>query len=141
MLKNFKLESPYVQYFIGLLINLVVIVILTGSHVSFHNLLVPENKNQNNIWKYDDAYYYVLLAKNYLKTGVVGKGQNPSAARTVGYPIYLSLMISIFGKNWQFLLFYFQAVIFALIYPLFTAIIKLLFGENSQLIICCLHCS
>jgi hypothetical protein len=135
MIKNIKLESPFFQYFTGLFINLVIILILTSSKVSYHNLQVPENNLQSNIWTNDDPYYYVILAKNYLGNGVVGEGGVPTAARTVGYPLYLAIMITIFGNNWQFKLFFLQAIIFAFIYPVFTTIIKLIFSDNRQLVI------
>ena len=74
------------------------------------------------------------LAKNYLEYGVVGKENIPASNRTIGYPLYLALMMKLFGKNWLMVTFFFQAVLFAFIYPVFTKIIQLIFGDNKRLI-------
>jgi hypothetical protein len=135
MLKISNLESPYFQYFIGLLINLVVIVILLSSDVTYNNLQMPENEFKNNIWRYSDTFDYLNLAKNYLEYGVIGEGKIPSSSRSIGYPIYLSFFMQLFIINWLFIVFLFQAVVFAFIYPIFTKIIQLVFADNKRLVI------
>ena len=134
MLRHTGLDSPCIQYFIGLCINLLVIVVLLNSDTTYNNLQLPVGQYQNNIWKGTDSYPYVKLAKNYLEYGVVGKENIPASNRTIGYPLYLALMMKLFGKNWLMVTFFFQAVLFAFIYPVFTKIIQLIFGDNKRLI-------
>ncbi len=96
---------------------------------------IPEGRYKDNIWKGSDTYSYVKLARNYLQYGVVGEEETPASNRTVGYPIYLALIIKLLGKNWLITCFFFQAVLFAFIYPAFTKIIQLIFGDNRKLTI------
>ncbi len=134
MLKSLRFDSSYFQYFVGLFVNLLVVTILLSSDVTHNNLQLNEGKYANNIWKGTDSPSYVSLARNYLQYGVVGEVDIPSSDRTVGYPIYLALMMKLFGKNWLIVVFFFQAALFAFIYPTLTKIIKLFFGNNNKLI-------
>ncbi len=135
MLKTLRFDSPYFQFTIGVFVNVFTILILLSSDATYNNIQLPEGKYQNNIWKGNDVGSYIILARNYIQYGVVGEEDIPSSSRTIGYPMYLALMMKLFGKNWILFLFFFQAVLFALIYPIFTKIIKLLFGDNKKLII------
>ena len=63
MTKNLRLDSPLLQFIIGLCINLLVVSILLSSNVTYNNLQIPEGRFKNNIWKGTDTYSYVKMKK------------------------------------------------------------------------------
>jgi hypothetical protein len=130
-----KLESPLIQYAIGVLLNIALIITLYSSNISFNNLQIPEGLYKNNVWKGMDVISYVNPARNFLQYGVFGFEQIPDCQRTIGYPFFLVMMMKIFSTNWLLYTFILQALIFALIYPTITNIIKIVIGNDKFVII------
>ena len=122
----------YWQFGIGLLLHLGFLAGLYLSEVSYANLQIPVHEYQYNIWQCNDVMTYVNPAKNYLATGVFGTGTTPDHFRTIGYPALLAFFMYFFGTYWLFALQVFQAVVFACIYPLLSATIRVLLPLHSE---------
>ncbi len=133
IIRRINLKSPLHQFLIGVMINLLYLVIIFSSDTAYRNVQLPEGAYQNNLWHTSDVMTYVDPARNFLETGVVGEGREPDYCRTVGYPLYLALMMTVFGKQWLMWTFILQAFLFAFIYPVMTKIIRIIFGENERL--------
>ncbi len=106
-----------IQYLIGVSLNLAFVLVLLSSGSTWKNVQLPEGEYKDNIMRGQDIMTYVNPARNFLDFGVFGAGIDPDAYRTIGYPLFLSIMMRIFGKNWLEATFFVQAFIFALIYP------------------------
>lgn len=132
MFKKLDLGNNATQYFIGLSINVVFLIVLYSSSTSNDNLQIPKGVYQNNIWQCSDVNTYVDPAKNFIERGVFGKDKEPDHFRTIGYPALISFFISVFGQYWLIALQIFQAIIFALIYPLISSTVKLLFTDYEK---------
>ena len=135
MKNKIKWESPVLQYFIGLIVNVFVVLILIINPVTNKNLQIPVNQCKNNLWKGSDVLTYYYPAINYLEWGTIGYINSPSLERTIGYPLYLAILIKIFGKHWIYYAFFLQAVLYAFIYPTITKIIRILLPGNKKIII------
>lgn len=133
IIKRINLKSPLHQYLTGLIINLLYLIIIFSSDTAYRNIQIPEGRYGNNLWHTSDVLTYVNPARNFLQTGVVGEGQNPDYCRTVGYPLYLALMMTVFGKHWLLWTLILQAFLFAFIYPVMTKMIGLLFGDRKHI--------
>lgn len=113
------------QFLTGFLVSILYfLILLLTSKTSFANLQVPEGIYQNNQWGCTDFNTYYIPAKNFLANGVFGYGTQPDSSRPIGYQIFLALMIFVFGKGWIYAVYLIQSVLFALIYPLITSILK-----------------
>ena len=121
-----KPEKYKTQYLIGLAIHLVFLIIMYSSGTSYKNLQIPEGTYKNNIWQCSDVMTYVDPAINFVQYHVFGQERIPDHFRTIGYPALISFFYSIAGKNWLIWLQIFQAFIFAAIYPLISATLKML---------------
>jgi hypothetical protein len=119
------------QYVIGLVFNILYILILLSNQTSFANLQLPEGSYSGNLWKQTDVLTYVYPAKNFLQCGIFGIGTLPDYHRTIGYPLFWAGSIRVFGDNALYYVFFFQAVIFAFIYPALTRIANILFKEDQ----------
>jgi hypothetical protein len=122
----------YWQFGIGLLLHLGFLAGLYLSDVSYANLQIPVDEYQYNIWQCNDVMTYVNPAKNYLATGVFGTGTTPDHFRTIGYPALLAFLMYFFGTYWLLVLQVFQALVFACIYPLLSATIRVLLPLHSE---------
>ena len=116
----------------GLCVNLLYLLILSNIDISYENLQLPEGRYSENRWKNMDVHNYVGLARNFLEFGVLGEGDKPESGQTIGYPLFLVLMIKVFGEDWLFPTYILQAFLFACIYPALTCIIRVLFTENCS---------
>ncbi|MCX6325272.1 MAG: hypothetical protein NT144_01275 [Bacteroidia bacterium] len=135
MLKNIDLSKPKTQYFLGLALNIIFLIILYSFATSYKNLQIPAGIYQKNIWGYSDVMTYVGPALNFVDHNVFGISNTPDHLRTIGYPAIISFFYYTFGKNWLLLLQIFQSIIFAFIYPAVTATIKILLPDfNNKLI-------
>ncbi len=130
-----RLQFPAVQYFAGLLVSLVFLLVLMNSKAAYTNLQVPEGEYQHNRWAGTDVMSYVNPARNYLQYGVFGEGNTPDYVRGIGYPLFLSVMMKVFGSKWLVATFLFQAVIFAFAYPILTKIAAILFNQKYPYVI------
>lgn len=126
------LGSPKTQYAIGLLCNLGFLFLLLNNPVTYRNLQLPEGIYRDNLWKGHDVDTYVNPARNFLEYGVFGVGEKPDFHRTVGYPLFLAVLIKLFGENWLIWAFIAQSFIFALIYPALSNIASMLFPKNKH---------
>lgn len=131
--KLFRLKiSPVNQYFIGLAFNILFIIILLGSNTSYANLQLPEGRYSENLWKGTDVLTYVVPARNFLQYGIFGNGNSPDYHRTIGYPLFLAGSMKIFGKDALYFYFFFQAALFAFIYPALSRIAGILFKDSQS---------
>ena len=110
------------QYVIGLILNVLLLLVIASGSKSFSNMQLPEGKYQNNLWRGGDVLTYVNPARNFLENGVFGAGETPDYHRTTGYPFFLAAMIKIFGNGWLYPAIIIQALFFALIYPALSSI-------------------
>lgn len=125
------LDDPYLQYFIGLVINLSFLIVLICIPSSYKNIQLPEGTYSNNLFMGSDVLTYVQPARNFLAYGVFGHGLSPDFHRTIGYPLFLALMLRVFGAKY-FLLgtLFFQSILGAFIYPTIYGINKVLFPDK-----------
>jgi hypothetical protein len=112
-----KLKFPWIQYLAGVFINIIVVLILVSNNSSYKNLQTPEDFYASNLWNGSDVMTYVSPARNYINFGVFGWGNTPDYHRTVGYPLFLSILMIIFHDNWLLFVFFAQAFICASVYP------------------------
>lgn len=115
------------QYFFGLIINLVYVLLLYSSPTSYANMQLPEGTHANNLWMGSDVMTYVQPARNFLAYGVFGNGLEPDYHRTMGYPLIIAAFIKVFGNHWPIALIFAQAFFCALVYPALTKIGTVLF--------------
>ncbi len=133
MLHNqLELSEPKSQYTLGLGLNILFLYLLYLIEISFENLQIPTGKYQNNIWECSDVMTYVIPALNFVENGVFGQGSVPDYLRTIGYPAMISFLFSVFGKNWVLILQIIQCVLFAFIYPLVTATIRIMLPNAGK---------
>ncbi len=135
MKSKVSLESPIIQYFIGLVVNVAFVIILLSTDLSYRNLQLPEGEYQDNIQKGSDVITYLLPARNYLEYGVFGWGNIPDCHRTVGYPLFLALSMRLFGDSWLIWVFFVQAALYACIYPALSKIARILFPNNTSIVV------
>lgn len=141
MNKRLNLQSLTTQYFIGLSVNVLYVVLLLSSNVGYKHIHLPAYSDidivdyGNNTWPYFDVQSYVLLAKAFLERGEFACCGDylPGYYRTIGYPSFLSVMMKIFGDNWHVFTIFLQAIIFAFVYPALSKISMLLFPEKRWL--------
>lgn len=126
-----NLASTRNQFWIGLLVHLTFVLMLYAGKTSQANLQLPEGPYANNIWQCSDVMTYVDPARNYIEYGVFGQGASPDHNRTIGYPALIAFFMSLFGKNWLFIFQFFQAALFACLYPLITLTARLLLPHVS----------
>ncbi len=134
MLKKINLSSPITQYTLGVILNLLIIILLFSTDVSYKNIQLPEGEFKNNIWNRSDVMTYVVPARNFLTYGHFGYDPDKTDIhRTIGYPLFLAIMMKIFGNNWLLFTFIVQALIFALAYPLLGKYSDILFPGREKL--------
>lgn len=133
-MKYIKLDLPIVQYIIGALLNIILIIILSSFKISYYNLQVPEGIYKENISNGSGFIVYVSQARNFLDYGVFGNKYVPNYERTIGYPFFLAIMMKSFGSNWLMFTFFVQALLFAAIYPTINKILRIFFGNNKFII-------
>jgi hypothetical protein len=129
------IRSPGIQYLIGVLINLVYIIILISDQTSYQNIQVPENNYSENLWKGTDVLTYVRPAQNFVDHRIFGSGTIPDYRRSIGYPLFLSTLMMIFGRHWIIFTLFMQALIFAVMYPLLSRISNILFNTSGRTVI------
>ncbi len=134
VLKKINIESLIVQYLIGLALNLIFLIILLASNVSYRNLQIPEGEYSNNLWRGTDVMTYVEPARNFLDYRVFGDGHSPDYHRTIGYPLFLSVMMMLFGSRWLIAVLFVQAILFAFIYPAVSKIAVILFPNQKSIV-------
>jgi hypothetical protein len=136
MSEKIDLSNQKTQFYIGLVINICFLLLLYSFKISFNNIQVPAGDFKNNIWQCSDVMTYVDPATNFLKYHVFGEQNTPDHFRTIGYPALISFFIFTGGKNWLLMLQLFQALVFALIYPLITGTLKIMMpAANRRLIV------
>jgi len=134
MWEKIKVESPVVQYFIGLSVNIIFLVILLSVNTSYRNLQVPEGEYSNNLWMGTDVLTYVEPARNFLEYGVFGNETIPDYHRTIGYPLFLSVMMFLFGSHWLVATLFVQAIVFAFVYPALSKIAAMMFPNRTSIV-------
>ena len=96
--KIINIESLTIQYFIGLAINIIFLIILLSTDTSYRNLQIPEGNYQDNLWRASDVMTYVSPARNFINYNVFGHEKVPDFHRTIGYPLFLSAIMMLFDK-------------------------------------------
>ncbi|MHB8835949.1 MAG: hypothetical protein ACYC9Y_09595 [Candidatus Methylomirabilia bacterium] len=125
------LQRPLAQYVIGLSVHLLFVLILMNTATSWKNIQLPEGAYRENLFKGTDVMTYVQPARNFLEFGVFGKGLAPDHHRTVGFPLYLALIMKLFGDQWLIGHYFIMAAIAASVYPALSKTLLLLFpGER-----------
>lgn len=127
------LESLKKQFIIGLFINLLFVSVLLSFSESSYNLWSPEGPSTRNIWEKSDVPTYIAPAKAFLKTGQFNSGLSPDYHRTIGYPLFLSLFMKMAGNYWNIAVIFFQAFLFALVYPLISMLLRFFFPDHKFL--------
>jgi len=122
-----KVSSPVVQYLIGASVNLLYVVILMTGDVSYRNIQLPEGIYADNLWKGTDVLTYVGPARNFVHYGVFGSDTVPDHHRTIGYPLFLSILMVAFGHDWLIAAVFLQALLAAAIYPALCRLSAILF--------------
>ncbi|MCG6551168.1 MAG: hypothetical protein L7F77_02475 [Candidatus Magnetominusculus sp. LBB02] len=112
-----KFPPIVVQYIVPAVINIIYIIVMLSNGTTAFNLQMPEGQFTKNAMNGTDVMTYVEPARNFLTYGVFGKGTVPDHVRTIGYPMFLSLIMAVFGGNWLYAVFFVQALLFAAIYP------------------------
>lgn len=132
MIRNIDFSKPKTQYFLGLVLNILFLIILYSFDTSYDNVQIPKDIYQHNIWECSDVMTYVEPAINFIEHGVFGNNKTPDHLRTIGYPSIISFFYYTFGKNWVLALQIFQSIIFAFIYPIITATIKIILPNFNK---------
>jgi hypothetical protein len=101
---------------IGAVLNLTFLALLYAHPVARENLYPPEGVHQGNAWEDSDVMGYVHRARNFLRYGVFGKGEEPGTHRTVGYPFFLASAMILFGEYWVLAVLVMQALLAAAVY-------------------------
>jgi Dolichyl-phosphate-mannose-protein mannosyltransferase len=127
-------RTPLGQYLIGALVNLIYVIILISNQTSFQNIQVPENNYSQNLWQGTDVLGYIRPAQNFVDHRIFGYGNIPDYRRTIGYPLFLSVLMMVFGEHWLIVTIFIQALIFAVMYPLLARTARILFNANDQAI-------
>lgn len=135
MKNKISLESLFIQYLIGLAVNIIFVIILLSTQTSYKNIQLPEGEFSDNLWRGSDVVSYVSLARNFVEYGVFGHELNPSHYRTIGYPFFLSVLMKLFGNKWLIWTFFIHSIIFAFIYPAVSKIITLIFPRRRSIIV------
>lgn len=92
-------------------------------------------------WLAGDSASYMRPAETFVNAGSFLRHNAPDYRRTIGYPMFLSLMIFISGKigtNLQMTIYVTQAIIFALVYPAIYLIGVNLFGLWRKTALLCI---
>ena len=129
-----KLSSPLVQYLIAVALGILWIFLLLSDDPTKSNLWLPEGEHAHNLWKGKDVLTYVGPARNFLEHHVFGSGATPDYHRTIGYPMFLSALMMLFGDNWLLAAFFVQALLFACIFPVLCQIARLLFNSTTKIV-------
>jgi hypothetical protein len=129
------LESPFKQYLVGTGINFLLLTILISNNTSYRNLQLPEGPYSDNLWQGTDVVTYVNPARNFIHFRVFGSGTDPDHHRTIGYPLFLSILMFLFGHNWFILALFVQSLVFASIYPALSRISTILFNLGRRALI------
>ena len=133
-MKKINLRQLSVQYIIGLVVNIGFLVLLLSTDVSYRNIQIPEGKYEYNLARGTDVLTYLYPARNYLEHGVFGLEKFPDYHRTIGLPLYLAVIMNVFGNDWLIFYFFIQAALFAAIYPALSVIVQILFPDMPSLI-------
>ena len=132
--KKIKLESLIVQYFIGLAISVLLIIILLSTNITYENLQLPEGAYKENLWKGSDVLTYVHAARNFISTGTFEFENYISPyQRTIGYPFFLTILMRLFSDNWLIWAFFIQAIIIAFIFPAVSKISYIVFPDKKPI--------
>jgi SAM-dependent methyltransferase len=134
-MKRVDLCDKKTQFAIGFIASIIYFVILlVSSHISFVNLQAPEGPYAGNQWQCTDVTTYYIPAKNFLENGIFGYGNIPDSARPIGYQLFLALLMVLFSAKWIYAAYIVQAFLFALIYPVTTALIEEISSPNRKLV-------
>ena len=125
--------SGFRFYVLGLALNLAYLAVLLSFDVSRRNLQPVATPEIQTVWRFSDAGTYVRAARAFLQTGVfAGSDGLPDAHRTVGYPAFLAVVMTLGGDRWVAWLWMLQAVIFAGIYPALVVVAREWFGATER---------
>jgi hypothetical protein len=139
IIKKIKLESLIVQYFIGLFFCIILMVILLSTNITYNNLQVPEGDYKENLWKGSDVITYVQPARNFISTGTFEFENYISPyQRTIGYPLFLLVLMKLFGTNWLIWAYFAQAAIIAFIFPTISKICYIIFPDKKPIAVAAL---
>lgn len=120
-------------YLLGLAVNLLYLAVLLSFDTSRQNLQPLSTPEIQTVWRYSDAGTYVRAAQAFLQTGVfAGSDGLPDAHRTVGYPAFLALIMTMGGEHWVAWLWMLQALLFAGIYPALAVVAREWFGATER---------
>ncbi|MBF0553878.1 MAG: glycosyltransferase family 39 protein [Nitrospirae bacterium] len=133
MVKTINTFRPLVvQYVFAALINVAYVVIMLSNGTTSFNLQMPEGKYSKNAMNGTDVMTYVQPARNFLVHGVFGTGTDADYHRTIGYPLFLSFFMKVFGNLWLYGVFFAQALLFAAVYPMLFIINREFLGGGDK---------
>ena len=129
----FRRHSGFRLYALGLALNLAYLAVLLSGEVSRKNLQPVSTPEIQTVWRFSDAGTYVRSARAFLQTGVFADSDRlPDAHRTVGYPAFLALVMTLGGDHWVAWLWVLQALLFAGIYPALAVVAREWFGASER---------
>lgn len=121
------------RFLVGALLNLLYLAVLLSFDVSRRNLQPVSTAEIQTVWRTSDAGTYIRAAWAFLQTGVFADSDGlPDAHRTVGYPAFLALVMTLGGDHWVVWLWVLQALLFAGIYPALAIVAREWFSANEQ---------
>jgi len=125
--------SPRNQFIAGFLLNILLLTMLLSVPVTSFNVMAPVGRYAGNIWGMSDVHTYINPAIVFSERGVFFSGSLPEYHRTIGYPLFLSIFIRTAGPYWNIAVLFFQALLFAFIYPVIFHLIRMFFPAYKTL--------
>lgn len=126
-------DSPLNQLIAGILLNFIFTGLLLFFSTSSFNIRVPEGAYSGNIWATSDVNTYTSPARGFLEKGFFSAGNIPDFHRTIGYPLFLSIFMKIAGAKWNLAVIFFQALLYAFIYPVIYHLVRMFFPSYRGL--------
>lgn len=113
MKKGGNVALSFFLFIIGLMVALCFLFFLYSFPLATKNIQIPQGEYSENIWKCSDVMSYVRPAENFVENGVIGRGNVPDHWRPIGYPLWLSLFMFLFGDYWIMAIHIGQGILFA----------------------------
>jgi hypothetical protein len=119
------------QYVVALLVLGLALLVLAICPQSRISLPLPDKTGfVENPWNGHDVNTYVNPAKKFLEYGEFSRDGKPDMHRTIGYPLFLAIMMATFGKYWLIATYVVQIFIFSTLFPAAAVIYNSWFKNN-----------
>ncbi|MHA1368336.1 MAG: hypothetical protein ACTSRA_01290, partial [Promethearchaeota archaeon] len=125
-------SSWKLQVGLGIGINLIYLTLLFSHPTTRFNLYPPFRETRGNVWTGSDVMTYVEPAVSFLKYGTFERNGVPDYHRTIGYPLFLATLMTMFGNYWVEACWLVQAILFAAIYPSIAVVAREILCFDSR---------